>query len=197
MNVTKRAEKIGAEHGKSAASWVFDGSTSEDTYRYVLAGIESGDPEVMDAYRVPDLSGEWADSYDLNDLADELGIDQDSENLDDAATAWLDAASEAFWAEVERIARLHVGPDPADAVARRRDGIAYLLKDGHLRVPCSRYGRWTSDCAPVAWRLAYLVARETGEPITYESLDHAMGLVVNDNDDVAYVIRTYGHRQYT
>jgi hypothetical protein len=83
---------------------------------------------------------------------------------------------------------------------RRRDGIAYLTRNGqdnHLQVPCSRYGRNTRECAPVAWRLAYILARETGEPITEDTLDHAMGLVVNDHDDVAYVIRTYGHRQYT
>lgn len=67
---------------------------------------------------------------------------------------------------------------------------------GHLRT-FSRYGRTSAECAPVAWRLAYVLARETGEPITYDDLDYAMSLVVNDHDDVAYIIRTYGHRQYT
>jgi hypothetical protein len=81
---------------------------------------------------------------------------------------------------------------------RRRNGIAYLLKEGDLCVPCSRYGHCTSECAPVAWRLAYLVARETGEwPITEEQLDHAMSLVVNNHDDVAYMVRTYGNGHYT
>jgi hypothetical protein len=68
---------------------------------------------------------------------------------------------------------------------------------GHLSVPCSRYGRTSADCAPVAWRLAYLLARETGEPITRGGLDHAMSLVVNDHADVAYIVRQYGHRQCT
>ena len=81
-------------------------------------------------------------------------------------------------------------------IARKRDGIAYLMADGDLRVPCSRYGRWTSDCAPVAWRVAYLVARESGEAITREGLDHAMGMVVNDHDDVSYIVREYGNRHY-
>lgn len=80
--------------------------------------------------------------------------------------------------------------------ARRRDGIAWLMQDGNAYVPCSRYGRDTADCAPVAWRLAYLVARETGEPITEDALDHAMSLVVNDHDDVAYMVRTYGDYKY-
>jgi hypothetical protein len=86
---------------------------------------------------------------------------------------------------------------------RRREGIAYLTTDratgadtGHLSVPCSRYGRNGADCAPVAWRVAYLVARETNEEITTEALDYAMGLVVNDHDDVTYLVRNYGHGHY-
>jgi len=86
---------------------------------------------------------------------------------------------------------------------RRRDGIRHLTTDpatgedtGHLAAPCSRYGRNGSQCALVAWRVAYLTARETGEPITHELLDHAMSLVVNDHDDVAYMVRTYGHGMY-
>lgn len=80
---------------------------------------------------------------------------------------------------------------------KRREGIAYLtLDDPGAYVPCSRYGRNSADCAPVAWRLAYLVAREQGEPITFDNLDHAMSLVVNDHDDVAYIIRKYGRGHY-
>lgn len=86
---------------------------------------------------------------------------------------------------------------------RRRDGIAYLTTDqatgeptGHLVVPCSRYGRTAQECAPVAWRVAYLVARETGEPVTAADLDYAMGLVVNDADDVIYLVRQYGGGHY-
>jgi hypothetical protein len=78
----------------------------------------------------------------------------------------------------------------------KSDGIAFLTQDGNLAVPCSRYGRDSEDCAPVAWRVAYLVARETGEAITEESLDYAMSLVVNDHDDVAYMVRTYGRYDY-
>jgi hypothetical protein len=84
-----------------------------------------------------------------------------------------------------------------DVFTRRRDGIAWLMKDGNLRVPCSRYGRNTADCAPVAWRVAYLVARDSGELVTEAGLDHAMSLVVNDHDDVAYMVNSYGHGHYT
>ena len=79
---------------------------------------------------------------------------------------------------------------------KRRDGIALLTRDGNLSVPCSRYGRDSSSCAEVAWRLAFVMARETGEEITEETLEHAMGLVVNDHDDVAHIIRSYGHGHY-
>ena len=78
----------------------------------------------------------------------------------------------------------------------RKQGIAFLMRDGNFRVPVGRYGRDTESCAPVAWRLAYLVARETGEPITKESLDYAMGLVVKSHDDVSYIVNTYGHGNY-
>lgn len=67
---------------------------------------------------------------------------------------------------------------------------------GWLHTPCSRYGRTSADCAPVAWRVAYILARETGESITTGNLDHAMSLVVNDHDDVAYIVRNYGAGHY-
>jgi|GEM_PF-6299519 len=86
---------------------------------------------------------------------------------------------------------------------KRSEGIAYLTTDpetgedtGHLRTPCSRYGWNGADCAPVAWRYAYLVAREIGDQVTTDHLDHAMELVVNNHDDVAHIIRNYGRRQY-
>lgn len=79
----------------------------------------------------------------------------------------------------------------------KREGIAHLMADGNLSVPCSRYGRDTADCAPVAWRVAYLVNRETGAgPVTSGQLDDAMSLVVNDHDDVAYLVNAYGHGNY-
>lgn len=66
---------------------------------------------------------------------------------------------------------------------------------GHLQT-FSQYGRNSAECAPVAWRLAYVVAREMDECVDLDGLDHAMSLVVNDHDDVAYTIREYGHRMY-
>lgn len=73
----------------------------------------------------------------------------------------------------------------------REEGIAHLNKDGDLRVPCSRYGSSTYECSPVAWTVARILERETGEPMTLDALDHQMGLVVNDHDDVAYLLANY------
>lgn len=107
-SATKQAAEIGRKHGHSAATWVFDGNTPRETYAHVLKGIEGGDPLVLDAYRVPDLSGEYmSDSYSERDLAEEIGIDPDGEpaKLDKAADAYRFAAGQAFWDEVERAAR--------------------------------------------------------------------------------------------
>ena len=88
--------------------------------------------------------------------------------------------------------------DQFNALARpqRRDGIAYLERDGaHLRC-FSRYGRTTRECAPVAWRLAYLIHDANGEPITSELLDSTMTAVVNEHESVAETIRTFGRYRY-
>jgi hypothetical protein len=189
---TREASRLGREVGISAASWVFDGNTSLETYQRYLRGIEDGDPLVMDSLREPSLSGEFAADYSERDLARDLGFGPDKD-ISDYAETWSQAASEAFWHEVERIARVHV---PPDVFTRRRDAIAYLTADGNLRVPCSRYGRDSEECAQVAWRVAFLVAKESGEPVTRDGLDHAMSLVVNDHEDVAYVVNAYGHGDY-
>lgn len=83
-------------------------------------------------------------------------------------------------------------------ITSRREGIAHLTNNGEdSHLACfSRYGHRTDECAPVAWRVAFILARETGEPITADALDYAMGLVVNDREDVAYMIREYGRGWY-
>jgi len=68
----------------------------------------------------------------------------------------------------------------------------FLLQDGNLAVPCSRYGRDTTDCAEVAIVASRIMAAVQGEPMTYHGLDSDMGLVVNDSDDIAYLIVSYG-----
>jgi hypothetical protein len=77
-------------------------------------------------------------------------------------------------------------------IADREAAITFLETDGDLLVPCSRYGRCTSDCAPWAWAAASIVADACGEYVTAADLDYAMGLVVNDHDDVESLIVEHG-----
>lgn len=66
---------------------------------------------------------------------------------------------------------------------------------GWLGTPGSRYGHNSRECAPVAYAAAVVLSGETGEPLTYETLDYVMGLVVNNHDDPEDLIRDYG-REY-
>ena len=98
---------LGREAGKCAASWAFDGNTSEETYQIVKKGLDDGDPAIIDRFRSPDLSGEFSGDPTPDMLAEELDIPYGDAALDDACIAWMDAASEAFWAEIERVVRYH------------------------------------------------------------------------------------------
>ena len=70
----------------------------------------------------------------------------------------------------------------------------YLERDGGS-VPCSRYGRNSIDCAPwaIACHLIYIEANGPGDLSDEDALNYYMGLVVNDHDDVEYLIREYGY----
>lgn len=106
----RQAKKDGAEAGKAAASWCFDGNTKDETYRIVLRQIEDGDPALD--FNPPNLSGEYSDDPTPHSLAEEYGIDDSTERgqqiLDDVCSAWEDAANEAFYFEIERVCRFHV-----------------------------------------------------------------------------------------
>jgi hypothetical protein len=101
-----KAREIGAERGKSAASWVFDGNTDLATYRRVLKGIEDCDPEVLDGLPYSDLSGEWADGYTVDMLAKELDVPWD--DIDTLADAYEASFFEAVCDELAAFARLHL-----------------------------------------------------------------------------------------
>jgi hypothetical protein len=47
--IVAKAEELGRDVGKAAASRVFDGNTPEEAYQRVLRGIGDGDPAVLDA----------------------------------------------------------------------------------------------------------------------------------------------------
>lgn len=111
-DILRQAKKDGRSAGLAAASWVFDGNTTLATYRRTLEGLRDGDPAVYDAFRSPDLSGEWADAPTPATLADDYGIDEardpDGDLLDEVCDVWQAAADAAFWTEIERVCRFHV-----------------------------------------------------------------------------------------
>lgn len=104
------AQKLGTEHGKNAASWVFDGNTDDETYRAVIRELDAGDPAVYNRFREPSFSGEYGDDYSERNLFDDLGLDYDASpthEIDQIADAYIQEAQSAFWSEVERLAREH------------------------------------------------------------------------------------------
>ena len=102
-----KAEELGRDAGKAAASWVFDGNTPEEEYQRVLRGIDEGDPAVLGATEPPAI-GPGA-GYDQDDLARDLGIEPGDRALPRAVSAYAGAFTGAFWQETERAARDHAG----------------------------------------------------------------------------------------
>jgi hypothetical protein len=107
------ARAMGAEHGRNAASWYFDGNTRDETYRAVLCGIEEGDPLILDTFPSSPLSGKWADDPTPTTLFADLGLDAHAEAtfspeaFDEVCSAYEDGFYEAVSSEIERVARLH------------------------------------------------------------------------------------------
>lgn len=102
------ASDLGAEHGKAAASWFFDGNTTAETYAAVLRGLDEGDPAIMDQLPHSPLSGEYADSMTPAKLLRELGWNEESVSAaqqDDLCLLYEQAFGEASQHEIERVAR--------------------------------------------------------------------------------------------
>ena len=86
----------GYASGKARGSWVTDGNTTPETYRWIREGYDNGDPEVMDLCPAP-LSGEWAGESISEVFGLKVGEDYpDSENLD----SYEEGYQQGFWDEV-------------------------------------------------------------------------------------------------
>ncbi len=107
--IIREAKAAGRHAGEAAASWATDGNTTPETARRIIDGYNDGDPEICDAFRVPDLSGEYAGDPTPQSLAEDLALDTDRDPdgtiLDEACNAWVDAASDAFWSVLIRDCR--------------------------------------------------------------------------------------------
>jgi hypothetical protein len=104
--VVAKAEELGRDAGKAAASWVFDGNTPS-ACQWVLRGIDDGDPAVLDEIE-PSAIGPGA-GYTEGDFARDLGIEPGDRALPRAVSAYADAFTGSFWQETERAAREHAG----------------------------------------------------------------------------------------
>jgi hypothetical protein len=112
MTTEDKARELGRERGKAAASWVFDGNTTDETYRTFLRLYDDGDP-LIDQFAITAsgwLSGEYADDPSPTTLARDLDLptetDEDLAALNEACNTYEEAAEAAYWAELERVARL-------------------------------------------------------------------------------------------
>lgn len=103
------AARQGARDGKAMAEWAIEPDRlSPEAMRRILNGIEEGDPRVLEAFREPDLSGEYTGEPTPQSLAEELGLDPENDDLSLAAEAWEEAARDAFWGEIQRILNYHL-----------------------------------------------------------------------------------------
>lgn len=96
---SERATAIGTQHGQNAASWHLP-FASADVARRVLAGIDDGDPEVLDGLPSPDLSGQFADGYTVSELLADAGLAGIGE-ASELATSLADDYESAFSLAVE------------------------------------------------------------------------------------------------
>lgn len=111
MKVTAR--ELGAQSGKSAASWVFDGNTEDGAYVLCVKMADAGDPEWWGHYGPVSgpLSGEYADAPSARWLAAQVDLEDDDDPTGDVLADVGDAFEESFnsaWHdEVMRVARYH------------------------------------------------------------------------------------------
>jgi hypothetical protein len=74
---------------------------------------------------------------------------------------------------------------------QKPDDLQYLVREGNLQVPCSRYGHDTESCARVVLAALDVLEQETGS-VTTADVEHMMGLVMNDHDEPFTLIRDHG-----
>lgn len=123
MNTTQdpiqKAEALGKRAGENAAEnaieYLWGGRATigeRANAQSVIRQIEEGDPRIYDAFTLPNLSGEWADEENPNDLFEictghEYFPDADDHMglMDEICTAWETSAHQAFFDTLEKSAR--------------------------------------------------------------------------------------------
>ncbi len=102
LHILEALRQAGQRAGAGAADWwaqdTVGGRATGDTTataRAVLAGIDDGDPAVLDALPVCDLSGQWANTPTEADLYAHA-VPPDAPGWDDLDTPRRDEAIEAY-----------------------------------------------------------------------------------------------------
>ena len=95
----------GKEHGKNAATWLFDGNTDLATYQAFAKGLDDGDPEWADKIPHADLSGQNADTYSSRDLE----WDFPREEPEELARAYEEGWDAGVMDEVNRVLAYQTG----------------------------------------------------------------------------------------
>ena len=100
------AIRKGLEDGDGAAGWwIQENGGGRDTRpakdlvamaERILAGLDDGDPEILDGIPAADLSGQWADGLTPRGLLDWIGADPDSTRAAEAESDLCDAYESAF-----------------------------------------------------------------------------------------------------
>lgn len=94
---TNEAHNRGYAHGKSQASWVFDGNTTDETYRTFLRLYN--DCDLPDDFMPPEpLSGEWA-GESITELLGDL-MDGDDYFDEQVMEAYEDGFRQGWWDEL-------------------------------------------------------------------------------------------------
>lgn len=109
----RHAYDIGRRHGRNAADWaiqdLWGGRATrgeKENAQRILKGIEEGDPEVMDAFKLPDLSGEWADGMTPQSLYEAIGVSEEEADGDDSySEQYEQGVSDGFWGRLESSAK--------------------------------------------------------------------------------------------
>jgi hypothetical protein len=93
----REARYLGHDAALASASWIV--GMSESDARSILEDV---DPEVMDRYPSPDLSGQWADDPTPRSLAHDVGANDGDiafwgpELVDQIADAWCEGVDSAW-----------------------------------------------------------------------------------------------------
>jgi hypothetical protein len=116
---TQKAEALGRRAGENAAEnaieYLWGGRATigeRANAQSVIRQIEEGDPRIYDAFTLPNLSGEWADEENPNDLFEKCtgheyfpDADDHQETMDEICREWERAVADSFFATLEKSAR--------------------------------------------------------------------------------------------